>query len=77
MFGLPGFEKKRGRYLLSLTNASEAVGKDEYSIRQFLASKGLKASLDKPFESDIFAVENAQKPIVGIPPEIANLYWIH
>ncbi|WP_414587022.1 hypothetical protein [Scytonema sp. PCC 10023] len=77
VFGLPGFEKKRGRYLLSQTNAGEAVGKPERSIREFLASKGLKASLGKPFESATFAVENAQKPIVGIPTEIANLYWIH
>jgi hypothetical protein len=77
VFGLPGFEKKRGRYLLSLTNAGEAVGKIERSIREFLGSKGLKASLDNPFESATFVVENSQKPIIGILPELANLYWIH
>ncbi len=51
------------------------VGKNEYSIRQIFASKSFKGLLDKPFESDTFAVENAQKPIVGIPHEIADEYW--
>ena len=77
VFGLPGFEKKRGRYLLSLTNASECIGRPARSIFDFLQSKGLKAALGNSPEFSDFVIENAQKPIVGIPPEIANLYWIH
>lgn len=76
VFGLPGFEKYRGRYLLSRINAAEAVGKDEYSIRRFLGSTGFKALLDKASEFGTFSVEGAQRPIVGIPPEFAYEYWL-
>jgi hypothetical protein len=77
VFGLPGFEKKRGRYLLSQTNAAEAVGKDRSSMLHFLTSKTLKVLLGSTVECCNFNAENVQNSIVGIPPEIANLYWIH
>lgn len=74
---MPGFEKKRGRYLLSLTNAAESVGRPARSIFEFLQLNGFKALLGARFEFSDFAVENAQKPIVGIPPEIATIYWTY
>ena len=50
------------RYLLSQTNAAEAVGKEALSIFQFLQSNALKALLAKAPEFFNFAVQNAQKP---------------
>jgi hypothetical protein len=58
-----------------LTNAAEAVGKTNNSIINFLRSNGFKALLGEAPELSIFTVENAQKPIVGIPHEIADEFW--
>ncbi len=59
---------------LRLTNAAEAVGKDEISIRHFFESNAFKALLGARPELSIFTVENAQKPIVGIL-SVKNLIW--
>ncbi len=73
---MPGFEKKRGRYLLSLTNAAEVIGKPAMSISRFLESSLFKALLQESSEFLTFSVEGAQKPIIGIPPEVAGIYLV-
>lgn len=76
VFGLPGFDRERGRYLLSQTNAAEAVGKTNTSIIDEWHSNAFKSLLGARPELSTFVVEGAQKPIVGIPTEIAYEYWL-
>ncbi len=47
------------------------------SISRFLESSLFKALLQESSEFLSFSVEGAQKPIIGIPPELANIYWTY
>ena len=72
-----------GSYCLSQSNGTAIIGKAEYSIRQFLNSKGFKALLGADHASGIsvepIAVEGHNKAI-SINPlsfHVASLYWHH
>jgi hypothetical protein len=42
-----------------------------------LQSNVFKGLLGKLPEFSDFSVESAQKGIIGIPPELANIYWTY
>lgn len=70
------FQLPNGEYRLSQTQVTEAIGKRNRSIIEFLGGKSQEALPYKGFElSESLAVEGANKPITPIPISIATAYW--
>lgn len=76
VFALPGYEKIPGRYVLSQTSVTGAVGKRNFSIIRFLDSKAFKSFWGAGFELFTFDVEGSNKPVGGVIPAIAPQYWL-
>ncbi|QSJ16671.1 hypothetical protein JYQ62_34135 [Nostoc sp. UHCC 0702] len=66
---------------LSQSQVAEAVGVQEYSIRQFLTSKRVEGFLGKDFRFGILEVEEGDtvrggcRQVKAIPPKVASLFW--
>lgn len=70
------FQLPNGEYRLSQSQITEAIGKRNRSIIEFLDGKSLEALPYKGSElSESLAVEGANKPITPIPIPIATAYW--
>jgi hypothetical protein len=70
------FQLPSGEYRLSQSQVTEAIGKPNRSIIQFLDGKSPEALHYKEFElSNSLAVEGSNKPITPIPIQIATAYW--
>jgi hypothetical protein len=69
------FQLVSGEYKLSQTQVADAIGKDESSFRQFLASKQPEALPYKGFKSGSLPVEDSKKPINPVPIDLAIAYW--
>jgi len=69
------FQLSSGKYKLSQTQVTEAIGKEELSFRQFLASKSPEALPYKEFRPVKMSVEGRNAPINPIPVPLAIAYW--
>lgn len=70
------FQLPNGEYRLSQSQVTEAIGKPNRSIIQFLGGKSLEALPYKGFElSKSLEVEGSNRPISPIPISIATAYW--
>lgn len=70
------FQIPNGEYRLSQTQVTEAIGKRNRSIIEFLAGKSSEALPHKASElSESLPVEGANKPITPIPISLATAYW--
>ena len=70
------FQLPDGTYRLSQTQVTDAIGKRNRSIIEFLGGKSPEALPHKSFElSESLAVEGANKPITPIPISVATAYW--
>jgi hypothetical protein len=76
LFCNPSNNDRKNRFNFDFSPNPKNLGKDSVSIFDFLKSNALKALLGKRPEFLPFTVENSQKPIIGIPPEIAHEYWM-
>lgn len=70
------FQLPNGEYRLSQSQVTEAIGKRNRSIIEFLGGKSLEALPYKGFElSESLPVEESNKPITPIPISLATAYW--
>ncbi|QSJ18354.1 hypothetical protein JYQ62_05945 [Nostoc sp. UHCC 0702] len=78
---IDGFKDNNGDYFLSQSQVAEAVGVQEYLIRQFLTSKRAESLLGAAFGFDNLEVEEGDtvrggcRQVKAIPPKVASLFW--
>ena len=69
------FQLPNGEYRLSQTQVAEAVGKREFSVRDFLQSKSPEALPYKGLAFEKIGVEKESTWFKAVPIEVATAYW--
>jgi hypothetical protein len=75
VFALPGLETDHKRYILSQRSLTSVVKKSHTSTANFFSSDEFKSVFGNSFTPLEFYVKKCNSSILGIPLEVAIIYW--